>query len=134
MMALLPESTADLRECGKLFADLNHPAVADIEAFAAAIRLNVETLAVIDRIVSESARKVARRHMEIVQQSMADVTGAVRTIPSPGPPQAELLKRACERGASGTRELSDLIRHSNDEALALLKARVDALSAKLQVH
>ena len=78
--------------------------------------------------------------METVQQSMAEVTGAMQTMLSFEPPQATgvlqlvLLKRPCERGASSTKEFSDLIQHSNDEALTLLSARVDALSTKLLVY
>ncbi len=134
MMESLSNSTADLGEPGELFADLNQPNKPDMEAFISATRLNLATLRVIDRIVAECARAVARRHMEIVQWSMAEVSGAVRTM-APLEPQpdtdvqrAELLKRAYERGVSSTRELSELIRHSNDEALRLLNARVDALS------
>jgi len=139
MIASLPKSTADFGKCCKLPADLKHPAIPDMEAFVAATRLNLETLTAIKRIVAECARVVARRHMETVQQSMAEVTGAMQTMSSREPPQAtgvkqgDLLKRACERGASSTKELSDLIQHSNDEAVTLLNARVEALSTKLLV-
>jgi phasin family protein len=132
------QSMSDFGKCGNLFGDMKHPSMSDMEAFVAATRLNLATLTATDRIVRESARVVARRHMEIVQQSMAEVTGAMRTMASHEPPQAngakldELLK-ASERGASGMRELSDLIQHSNDKAVTLLNDRVDALSNTLFV-
>ena len=100
MMASFRKSTADTDECGKLFADPKHPTTPDMEAFAPATGLNLETLTATRRIIAECARTIARRHMEIVQQSMAEVTGAVRTMSSLEPPQAtdinqvELLKRA----------------------------------------
>jgi phasin family protein len=110
-----------------------------MDAYVSATRLNLATLTAINGIVTECARAVARRGMEIVQQSMAEVTAAVQTISSRESPQAagvkqvELLKQAYERGASSTKELSNLIQNSNDEALTLLNARVDALSTKLLV-
>jgi phasin family protein len=128
---------ADAGECGTLFADMTHPATSDMEAFVAATRLNLATLSAIDRIVMECARVVARRQMEIVQQSMAEVTGAVQTMSSLEASQAkdakqfELLKRTCERGTSSTKELRDLIQHSSDEATTFLNARVDALDSEL---
>lgn len=139
-MASLPTSMADAGACGTLFADMTHPATSEMEAFVAATRLNLATLTAIDRIVMDCARVVARRQMEIVQQSMAEVTGAVQTMSSLEAPQAkdakqfELLKRTCERGASSTRELRDLIQHSNDEVTTLLNARVDALDSECVLH
>nr|WP_294526481.1 TIGR01841 family phasin [uncultured Rhodopila sp.] len=136
-MASLPRSMADAGERGTVFGDMTHPASSDMEAFVAATRLNLATLTAVDRIVMECARVVARRRMEIVQQSMAEVTGAVRTMSSPQASQVkdakqfELLKRTCERGASSTKELRDLIQHSSDEATTLLNARVDALDVEL---
>ncbi len=136
-MASLPIFMTDAGECATLVADMKHPATSDMEAFVAATRLNLATLTAIDRIVMECARVVARRQMEIVQQSMAEMIGAVQTMSSPEASQVkdakqfELLKRTCERGASSTKELRDLIQQSSDEATTLLNARVDALDIEL---
>jgi phasin family protein len=105
-MAFPPKSMADFGEFGKLFADMKLPAVPDMEAFVS-----------------------ARRHMEIVQQSMTDLSEAVRAMSSVEAPQAkaakqaELLKQAYERAVTNMKELSDLITHSNAEAVSLLNAR-----------
>ena len=82
-MASLPIFMTDAGECATLVADMKHPATSDMEAFVAATRLNLATLTAIDRIVMECARVVARRQMEIVQQSMAEMIGAVQTMSSP---------------------------------------------------
>jgi phasin family protein len=137
-MASPPQSMTDFGECGNLFADMKHPDMpAIMEVFAGATRLNLATLTTTKRIGRECAGVVARRHMEILQQSMAELIGAVQSMSSHGPQangtkQVELLK-ASERGASSMKELSDLIQHSNDEAVTLLNARVDALSTTLLV-
>jgi phasin family protein len=119
-MAFPPKSLADFGEFGKLFADLKLPAIPDVEAFVSASRRNIETLTAANRIALDGAQAVARRHMEIVQQSMAELTEAPQAKAAK---QAELLKQAYERAVSNMKEISDLIQHSNAEAVKLLNAR-----------
>jgi phasin family protein len=120
---------ADFGEFGKLFADMKLPAVPDMEAFVNASRKNMESLTAANKVALEGAQAVARRHMEIMQQSMAEMTEAVRAMSSVEAPQAkaakqaELLKHAYERSVANMKELSDLIQHSNAEAVKLLNAR-----------
>jgi phasin family protein len=120
---------ADFGEFGKLFADMKLPAIPDMEAFVTASRRNMETLTAANKVALEGAQAVARRHMEIVQQSMGELTEAVRAMSSVETPQAkaakqaELLKLAYERAVSNMKELSDLIQHSNAEAVKLLNTR-----------
>jgi phasin family protein len=77
----------------------------------------------------EGAQAVARRHMEIMQQSMAEVTEAMKAMSSIEAPkakaakQAELVKAAYERAVANMKELADLIQHSNAEALSLINKR-----------
>jgi hypothetical protein len=56
----------------KFFADMKLPALPDMEMFVAASRKNIETLSAANRVALEGAQAVARRHMEIVQSSMAE--------------------------------------------------------------
>jgi phasin family protein len=124
-----PKSMADFGEFGKLFADMKLPAVPDMEAFVNASRRNMETLTAANRVALEGAQAVGRRHMEIVQQSMAELTEAMRAMSAVEPPQAkaarqaELLKQAYERAVANMKEIGDLIQHSNAEAVRLLNAR-----------
>ena len=133
-MAFPPKSMADFGEFGKLFAGMKLPATPDMEAFIAASRRNIETLTAANRVALEGAQAVARRHMEIMQQSMGELTEAVRAMSSMDAPQAkaakqaELLKNAYERAVSNLKEIGDLIQHSNAEAVKLLNTRfVEAL-------
>jgi phasin family protein len=113
----------------KMFADLKFPAMPDMEAFVTASRRNIETLTAANKVALEGAQAVARRHMEIVQQNMAELTEAVRSLSTAEAPQAkaakqaELLKVAYERSVANIKELSDLIQSSNAEALKLLNHR-----------
>jgi phasin family protein len=113
----------------KILAQMKLPALPNMDAFVAANRKNMETLSGANRIALEGAQAVARRHMEIMQQSMAEMTEAMKALSSLDAPQAkaarqaELLKTAYEHAVANMKELSDLIQHSNGEALALINKR-----------
>ncbi len=130
-------------EFTKLFSDLKMPGVPDLDTLMAANRRNLETLSAANRVALEGAQIVARRNMEIMQQTMAELTESMRQFAANEGPQArasrqaEMLKAAYERAISNMSEISDLIQKSNGEALALLNARfseamdeVKALAAK----
>src|SRR5277367_1156206 len=113
----------------KIFAEMKLPTLPSMDAFAAANRKNMEALSAANRIALEGAQAVGRRHMEIMQQSMAEMTEAMKALSSMEAPQAkaakqaEMLKSAYERAVANMKELSDLIQHSNGEALALINKR-----------
>ena len=128
-MAFPPKSMADFGEFGKLFAEMKLPAMPDMEAFVNASRRNVETLTAANKVALEGAQAVAKRHVEIVQQNIAELTEAVRAMSSVEAPQAkaakqaELLKQAYERAVANMKEIGDLITQSNAEAVKLLNNR-----------
>ncbi len=72
---------------------------------------------------------VAKRHMEIVQQTMQEMSETIRDMSSAESPQsraakqAELVKHAYERAVTHMKELADLIQRSNGEALQMLNHR-----------
>jgi phasin family protein len=121
-----PQSNMDFT---KFFAEMKLPALPDIETFLAANRKNLETLSAANRVALEGAQAVARRHMEIVQSSMSELTEAMKELAAADAPQAkaakqaELLKQAYQRAVAHMNELSDLIRQSNSEALSLINQR-----------
>ncbi|MBO1076482.1 phasin family protein [Roseomonas marmotae] len=113
----------------RLLSDFRLPTMPDVESLAAAQRRNFEALSAANRIALEGAQTVARRHMEILQQSMTEMTDAVRSASVTGSPQdkaasqAEMLKASYARAVNNIQELADLIQKSNSEALALLNRR-----------
>jgi phasin family protein len=119
----------DFTDFARLFADMKLPVVPDMEAFAAASRRNMEAITAANRIALEGAQAVARRHMEIMQQGMAEMTEAVRAFASADAPQdkaakqAELLKQAYEQAVANMKEIGDLIQQSTAEAIGLLNRR-----------
>ena len=65
---------AKMAEFTKMFSDMKMPGVPgmpDMDAFLSAHRRNMEVLTAANRVALEGAQAVARRHMEIMQQTMA---------------------------------------------------------------
>ena len=127
-MAVDPKFGTDF-DFTRMFADMKFPAMPDLEAFSTATRRNMEAFTAANRVALEGAQAVARRHMEIMQQSMAEMSEAMRALataetpPAKAARQAELVKRAYETAVANLKELSELIQRSNQEALALLNRR-----------
>ncbi|HET8997081.1 MAG TPA: phasin family protein [Acetobacteraceae bacterium] len=120
---------AEYPDFTKLFADMKMPAMPDMEAFLAASRRNMEAFTAANKVAVEGAQAIARRHMEIMQQSMTELTEAMKALATMEGPQekaarqAEMLKQAYQRAVAHMNEMRDLIQHSNAEALALLNKR-----------
>lgn len=127
-MALGPK-TPDFSDFTKLFATMKMPAMPDMNAFVAASRRNMEVLTAANRIALEGAQAVARRHMEIMQQSMAEMSSALQSMSANEAPQAkaarqaDLLKQAYEHSVANMKEIGDLIQQSHAEAMTLLNKR-----------
>lgn len=124
-------SGPEIPDFTKFFAEMKLPALPDMEAFLAANRKNLETFSAANRIALEGAQAVAKRQMEIVQSSMSEIADAMKELASADAPQekaakqADLLKQAYQRAVAHMKELSDLIRQSNAEALALINKRFE---------
>ena len=127
----------------KMLAEFRLPGLPDMEQLAAAQRRNFEALSGANKVALEGAQAVARRHTEILQQSMSEMTQAMQSMAGAPDPQAgaskqaEMLKSAYERAVGNMREVADLIQKSNSEALSLLNQRfteameeVKAMTAK----
>lgn len=118
-----------MAEFTRMFGEMKVPAMPDMEQFLSAHRRNMEALSQANRVALEGAQSVARRHMEMMQQAMAEMTESMRQLASPESPQArtakqaEMMKAAYERAVAHMREMADLIQRSNGEAVGLLNQR-----------
>jgi phasin family protein len=114
----------------KMFGEMKLPAMMPgMEQVMNLYRRNMEALSEANRVALEGAQAVARRHMEIMQGTMTELTEQMRSV-SPGDApqvrtakQAELLKNAYEKAVGNLRELGDLIQRSNNEAIETLNRR-----------
>lgn len=119
-----------LTEMTRRFTELRFPSmIPDSSALMAAHRRNMDVLSNANRLALEGAQAVARRHMEIMQQTMTELSEHVRELSASDSPQAkaarqaELVKKSYERAVANIKDLSDLIQHSNTEALHVLSER-----------
>ncbi len=116
-------------EFSKMFDGLRMPAMPDMDLMLGAYRRNLEALSAANRVALEGAQQLARRNMEIMQQTMGEMTDAMRELSAAESPQdragkqAEMLKHAYERAVGHMKELADLIQRSNGEALDVLNQR-----------
>jgi phasin family protein len=116
-------------EFTRMITQMKFPALPNADALLGAHQRNMEALSAANRITMEGAQTVAKRHMEIIQQTMAEMTETMQALASSDAPQAklakqsEMLKRAYERAVANTTELSELIQRANREALEQLNQR-----------
>lgn len=112
-----------------LFADLKLPSLADVEPLMRAYQRNMEALSAANKVALEGAQAYARRHMEIVQQSLAELTQTMQVLAAPGSPQeksaaqVERMKQSYERAIRNMKELGELVQRANNEAIQLLTQR-----------
>lgn len=118
----------------RFLRELKLPAAFDMQALTEANRRNIEAITAANRVALEGAQAVGRRQVEIMQQAMGEMADAMRAFASAEAPrdkaarQAELLKATYQRAVNNLQELSEMIRKSNADALALLNKRfTDAL-------
>ncbi len=113
----------------RILAEMKLPSMLDIQALTEANRRNIEALTAANRVALEGAQAIARRHMEIMQQAMSEMTDGMKALSAPEAPQAraarqaELVKQGYQRAVTNMQELSDLLQRSNGEALKLLNRR-----------
>ena len=125
----LGQAKAAADEFTRMLGGMKFPGLPDTEAMLAAHRRNLDALTSANRIALEGAQTVAKRNLEIIQQTMAELTETVQALASSSAPHvvaerhAEMLRRSYERAVANTTELSELIQRSNREALEQLTKR-----------
>jgi phasin family protein len=133
-MATDPRSTSSSNPLGEFditryFADLKLPPMPDLDALTAANRRNIEALTAANKVALEGAQAVAKRHMEIMQQTVSEMTAAMQALAAPEAPkaraarQAALAKDAYQHAVANLKELGDLIQRANADALELVNRR-----------
>jgi phasin family protein len=114
----------------RLISELKVSGTPGMELMLTALKRNMETMSAVNRVAVEGAHAVARRHMEILQQTMTELTETLRSLAAltdtpqmKAAKQAELIKKSYENAIATTRDLGGLIQRSNTEAMELLSHR-----------
>jgi phasin family protein len=136
----MPNATGPMSDFNfsKLFSEMKVPAMPDMEAVLATHKRNIDALSEANRLALEGAQAVARRHFEILQATMAEMSDSLKSLSVTEAPasraakQADLLKHAYENAVSNTRELGDLIQKSNAEAMQKLNSRFSEAMSEIK--
>lgn len=112
-----------------LLAAAKSPCSFDLAGLLAAQRSNLEAITAANRIVRDGVQAVVQRNLEILQQAIQGISESVQTAVTPEPPrdramrQTETAIKTYETVTASLRELSELIRHTNTEAMDVLDRR-----------
>jgi phasin family protein len=113
----------------EMFARMKLPFMPDMEALMAAQRRNLEALTEANKLTLEAAQTIGRRNLEIMQQTMTDLSEGMLAMASSDAPaarvakQAETVRRSYEHAVTNMTELAEMIQHANADAVQVLNKR-----------
>ena len=119
-----PNPFADL---AKMFEQFKIPGV-DMTAIVDARRKDVEALTQVNQAAYESMQAMARKQADMLAQAMQGAQDAARQAASgAGDPakQTELARKAYEKAVTDMKELAEIARKSQADALAIVSQRAN---------
>jgi phasin family protein len=112
----------------KLFADFRFRPF-DVEAVWAAQRRNIEALSQANQLAVEGVHAMAKRQIEMTQQTLEEVSTLVREMAQPSSTEdriakhTEFTKKMIDKGLSHGREVAALAAKAGTEATEVLQKR-----------
>jgi phasin family protein len=128
-MAKTKTSKNGFSDASNAFADFRLPGI-DVDAIVAAQRKNFEALMQANQFAVEGLRSVAKRQLEIAQQTIEGASALVRDWTQPGAPEerlantVEAAKQAFEKGMMNVRELTELTTKASGDVFSVIARRV----------
>ncbi len=109
-------------ELGKMYEQFQVPGL-DLTAIADARRKDVEALVQANKAVYDGMQALANKQAEMFRQAMTDIQGAVGTASTNPAAQTELARKAYEKAIADMRELAEIARQSQTEAMTSISQR-----------
>ncbi len=109
-------------ELGKMFEQFQVPGL-DMSALAESRRKDVEALMQANKAVFDGMQALASKQAEMFRQAMADIQEAAGSAGTDRQNQAELVRKAYEKTLADMKELADIARQSQMDALANISQR-----------
>jgi phasin family protein len=112
----------------KMFADFRFRPF-DVEAVWAAQRRNIEALSQANQLAVEGAHALAKRQIEMTQQTLEDFSALVREMTQPVSAEdriakhTEFTKKMIDKGLTHGREVAALAAKAGSEATEVLQKR-----------
>lgn len=106
-----------------MLGGLKPPAMPDLSALAQSHQRNLETLMQVNALVLGGVQALAQRQMQIMQESVAEMTGMLGSPPRDMAQPMAAAQAACARGAAQLTEMAEMVQRTGTEAAALLERR-----------
>jgi phasin family protein len=112
----------------KMFADFRFRPF-DVEAVWTAQRRNIEALSQANQLAVEGAHAVAKRHIEMTQQTLEDWSALMREMTQPVSTEdriakhTEYTKKAIDKGLNHGREITMMAAKTGTDAAEVLQKR-----------
>jgi len=123
------DPTKIMGELTKAFSPYRAAGV-DVGALLESQRKNIETLQAANERALAGVQAIAGRQREILEQTIAEASEALKTLSSSKGPQeavakqAELLQVAVEKATTNMRELAEMVTKANDEIVDTMNKRI----------
>lgn len=115
-------------DVGKTFAGFTFPGF-DVESLISAQRKNFEALTQANQVAVEGVQALVKRQVEIASSAIEEASAALKEMTAPGGAEEKIAKNAAlvkatyEKALSATRELTELVAKTSDEAFGVLNKR-----------
>ncbi|HET8725963.1 MAG TPA: phasin family protein [Alphaproteobacteria bacterium] len=116
----------------KMMGEFKFPGV-DMDVILSAQRRNVEALTQANQLALEGVQAVVRRQMDVMRQSLEEMSTMATELMNAGTPeariakQAEMTKASFEKTVANLKELSEMVGKSNGEAIEVINRRISAM-------
>lgn len=110
----------------KIIEQFKLPGV-DLSSMVEARRKDIEALTEVNKITLEAVQTMAKKQVEILQQTMQELQSATKTMagnPLEGGSKSEFVQHAFDKAFGYMRELAEVTRKSQTEALEVINNRV----------
>ena len=122
----MANSMTPLIDMSKIIEQLTLPGV-DTSAFVEGRRKDIEALMQINKIAFESLQTMAQKQAEILKSTMEELESTTQKMAAkPGAvPEGQVVQQILEKAFGYMRELAELTRKFQAEALAVINQRVE---------
>ncbi|AHG65687.1 phasin family protein [Advenella mimigardefordensis] len=117
-----PNAGNPFAELSKMYEQFKVPGL-DLSTIADARRKDVEALVQANKAVYDGMQALAAKQTEMFRQAMVDIQGAVGTAGTNPAAQTELARKAYEKALADMKELAEIARQSQAEAMASISER-----------
>ncbi len=117
-----------------MMGGLKPPGMPDLGALAQLHQRNLETLMQVNALMLGGAQALAQRQMQIMQESVSDLTGAMQGLGATPGAMAQPMaaaQAACAKGSAHLSEMAAMVQRTGAEAVALLERRFGEAMAEM---